>query len=152
MNPDQTTPKLRFAREFSDQDAFEAQSRGYLSHVLVELGENCLYPLFFYDAVRLQQDLEERARLGHAFVADPGMIVLPEITRDAMRHAVEQLSREGFFDSLTPLTEDDLVSGNPYQWPPQRRPVTPGPEKVSGLGKSPDAETVSCLDAGLVPE
>src|SRR5947207_3716361 len=121
MKPEQITPILRFAREFSDQDAFEAQSRGYLSHVLVQLGEGRLYPLFFYDAVRLQQDLDESAKHGRPFVADPGMIVVQEVSLDAMKHAVEQLSREGFFDHLTPLTEDDVASGNPYQWPPQPR-------------------------------
>src|SRR5262249_41097236 len=120
MNPEQVPLALRFARGFSDQDAFEAHGRGYLSHVLAQLDEGRLYPLFFYDAVRLQQDLEESAKHGRPFVADPGMIVVPEITLDAMNQAVEQLSREGFFDHLTPLTEDDLACGNPYQWPPQR--------------------------------
>jgi hypothetical protein len=126
MNPEQTTPTLRFARELSDQDVFESQSRGYLSHVLVQLGKDRLYPLFFYDAVRLQQDLEESARHGRPFVADPGMIIVQEVTLDAMKHAVEQLSREGFFDHLTPLTEADLASGNPYQWPPQRHQARSG--------------------------
>jgi hypothetical protein len=126
MNPEQATPTLRFLREFSDQEAFEAQGRGYLSHVLVQLGEGRLYPLFFYDAIRLQQDLEESAKHGRPFVADPGMIVLPEITLDAMKQAVEQLSGEGFFDHLTPLTEDDLVAADAFAWPPQRRQVKSG--------------------------
>ena len=119
MITEHVAPKLRFAREFSDKDAFDAQSRGYLSHVMVELDEGRLYPVFFYDVVRLQQDLEENARLGRPFIADPGMIVVEEITPEAMKHAVEHLSREGFFDHLTTITQDDLATGNPYQWPPQ---------------------------------
>jgi len=133
MNPEQVPATLRFAREFSDQDAFEARGRGYLSHVLAQLGEGRLYPLFFYDAVRLQQDLEESAKYGRPFVADPGMIVVPEITLDAMKQAVEQLSRESFFDHLTPVTEADLATANPYQWPPQRRQARP--EKLARSGK-----------------
>jgi hypothetical protein len=126
MKPEQAAPSLRFLREFSDQEAFEAQGRGYLSHVLVQLGEGRLYPLFFYDAIRLQQDLEESAKHGRPFIADPGMIVLQEITLDAMKQAVEQLNGEGFFDHLAPLTEDDLVAANTYSWPPQRRQVESG--------------------------
>jgi hypothetical protein len=133
MNSNRITPTLRFTREFSDQELFEAQSRGYLSHVMARLGENRLYPLFFYDPVRLQQDLEESSKQGRLFVADPGMIVVPEITLEVIKEAVEQLCREGFFDHLVPLTEDDLSSGDPYQWPPQRRQDPPA--KTAKVGR-----------------
>ncbi len=86
----------------------------------MELDHGRLYPLFFYDAVRLQQDLEEMAKQGRAFIADPSMIVVQDITLETLRQVVHQLNREGFFDSYTPFAEDDLSSGNPYQWPPQR--------------------------------
>jgi hypothetical protein len=112
-------PKLRFVGGFSDKDAFDAQGAGYLSHVMVEFGDGRLYPVFFYDIVRLQQDLEENVKLGRPFIADPGMIVVEEVTPEAMKHAVEQLSREGFFDHLTAITEDEMASEDPYRWPPQ---------------------------------
>jgi hypothetical protein len=121
MTTEQLTPTLRFAGDFTDQDAFEASGRGYLSHVMVELGEGRLYPLFFYDVVRLQQDLQEGAAQGRPFVADPGMIVVEEITLENMRRAIQQLGNEGFFDYLTPITRDDLSSNDPYQWPPKKR-------------------------------
>lgn len=114
------TPKLRFAREFTEQDALEAQSRGYLSHVLVELAEGKLYPVFFYDPIRLQQDLAEGVRTGHPFVADPGMIVVSEITPGMIRETVDRLVGEGFFDYLAPISEQDLGVGNPLCWPPDR--------------------------------
>ena len=137
-----TAPKLRFARELPDQAAFEAQSRGYLSHVMVELDEGRLYPVFFYDVVRLQQDLDESAMHGRPFIADPGMIVVEEITPEAMKHAVEQLSREGFFDHLTAITQDDLASGDPYQWRP--RPHLKGaPKKRKSPGEGSRGKGVS---------
>jgi hypothetical protein len=114
----QAAPRLRFVREFTAQDALEAQDRGYLSHVLVELDGGNLYPVFFYDPTRLQQDLAEGIRSGRPFVADPGMIVVPEVTPDAMRDAVDRLVGEGFFDHLVPVHEADLGRGNPYCWPP----------------------------------
>jgi hypothetical protein len=69
--------------------------------------------------VRLQQDLEENVKQGRIFVADPGMIVVEEISPEAMKQAVEQLGCEGFFDRLTAITQADLASENPYRWPPQ---------------------------------
>jgi hypothetical protein len=113
----QPVPILRFAREFTELDALEARSRGYLSHILADFRDGRLYPLFFYDVVRLQQDLEERIKHGSIFVADPGMIVVQEVTLEIMERVVEQLGDEGFFDHLTPITEDELGSSNPYQWP-----------------------------------
>jgi hypothetical protein len=135
MTRDGEIPKLRFAREFSDRDAFEAQSRGYLSHVFVELDGSRLYALFFYDAVRLQQDLEESVKHGRPFIADPGMIVVPDVTLETLRQVVNQLSSEGFFDHLTPFTEDDLASGDPYQWPPVRDSGTVGKDHPGGIEK-----------------
>ena len=128
-----STPKLRFVREFSDKDAFEAQARGYLSHVAVELDGGRIYPVFFYDVVRLQQDLEESVKQGRRFIADAGMIVLEEITPESMKDAVEQLGREGFFDRLTAMAKDHLLSASAYQWPPALpRKRTPGKAKSRG--------------------
>jgi len=126
MKPTATTAaaKLRFARDFTEQDAFEAQSRGYLSHVLVELDGGKLYPVFFYDPVRLRQDLVEGVRCGHPFVADPGMIVVPEISPQALKDAVDRLVEEGFFDHLTPISEQDLEAADPYRWPPESQERT----------------------------
>jgi hypothetical protein len=121
-----TAVKLRFAREFSEQDAFEARSRGYLSHVLVELEGGKLYPVFFYDPTRLQQDLAEGVRCGHPFVADPGMIVVPEVSPQAMQDAADRLVEDGFFEHLTAITEHDLESGDPYAWPPEKQKGSAG--------------------------
>jgi hypothetical protein len=119
----ETMAKLRFAREFTEQDAEEAQSRGYLSHVFVELDEGELYPVFFYDLTRLQQDMAENIRAGHPFLADPGMIIVPQISPQAMKDVVDRLNEEGFFDHLTPLREEDLDCCDPYRWPPDRAPA-----------------------------
>jgi hypothetical protein len=138
MTREEGFPKLRFAREFSEHDALEAQDRGYLNHVFAELDRGRLYPLFFYDAVRLQQDLEELSKQGRPFIADPGMIVVQAITPETMRQIVHQLSREGFFDALVPFAEDDLSSGYPYDWPLRR---SSGLESRNGL----EVETVTPL-------
>lgn len=115
---DQSLPKLRFVREFTDLDELEARNRGYLSHVLADFGDGRLFPLFFYDPVRLQQDLEERSAHDRAFLADPGMIVVQEISLETMERVILQLCAEGFFEHLMPITERELAASSPYQWPP----------------------------------
>jgi hypothetical protein len=93
---------LVFQSPFDDRAQFEAKARGYLSHVLVEMSDGRRYPVVFYDCVRLAQDLEAEVAEGRACVADAGMIVLPEVSLEHMRAAVQQLVGEGFFERLVP--------------------------------------------------
>ncbi len=118
MSTTSSVARLMFVREFTEQQAVEARDRGYLSHVLVEVDGDRLYPVFFYDPVRLQQDLEMNAKHGRAFVADAGMIVLPDITPEAMQEVVQQLCQEGFFEHLVAVSRERLAEADPYSWPP----------------------------------
>jgi hypothetical protein len=110
---------LVFVNDFDELAAHEAQSRGYLSHVSVKLDDAFEYPVFFYNPVRLQQDLEEVTRLGRPFVADPGMIVIPEVTMEFMKAAVERLAEEGFFSHLQQIRVGSPGErGKSFNWPP----------------------------------
>ena len=93
-------PKLVFRYPFDEAAAYDAEARGYLAYASVELSDGNRYPVVFYDPVRLQQDLEVEMSQGRAFIADPGMIVVPEVTMARMQDAVERLFQMGFFDSL----------------------------------------------------
>jgi hypothetical protein len=90
-------PRLHFDYDYDDRLAEEARARGHLGGVVVELADGTTHDVFFYDAVRLAQDLEEETRLGRPFVAEKGMIVLNDITLDNMRFAVSALVSQGFF-------------------------------------------------------
>ena len=70
-------PRLVFKYPFDEAAAYDAGARGYLAYSSVELGNGTRYPVVFYDPIRLQQDLEVEAREGRAFIAEPGMIVVP---------------------------------------------------------------------------
>ncbi|MCA9674711.1 MAG: hypothetical protein H6708_05070 [Kofleriaceae bacterium] len=116
--------QLLFAQE-SDDDILElAKDRGYLSHVLVETTDGQLFPVTFYDAVRVAQDVEEDTDGG--LVADPGMIVLRTLTRETMERAVRVLCEGGYFSHLRPLDGEGSDDDNPYEWPPRRRVSDPG--------------------------
>lgn len=98
-------PRLIFEGEFDEREAAESRDRGYRSHVWAELPNGDRFAVVFYDAARLQQDLQEEADTGNPFLAEPGLIVLPEVTRENMERAICRLAEEGYFESLRPASE-----------------------------------------------
>ncbi|MDF5725792.1 MAG: hypothetical protein PUP91_36165 [Rhizonema sp. PD37] len=55
-------PKLIFQYEFDEYEQYEAKARGVLSYAQVLLKNGLLYPVTFYNTVRLGQDLEEKIK------------------------------------------------------------------------------------------
>jgi hypothetical protein len=96
-------PLVVFPEWFDERAEYETPLKGWLDHVRVQLPDGTRYAVFFYDPVRLEQDLAENVKLGVAYVAEPGLIILPEVTPAAIRSAVEALWRQGYFNTLKPL-------------------------------------------------
>jgi hypothetical protein len=82
----------------------ETPLKGYLSDVEVRLEDGSRYKLYFTDPVRLQQTLDDDAALGRPYYAEPGLIVVPEVTTQAIQQAVHGLVRDGYFKSLKPIS------------------------------------------------
>lgn len=79
--------------------------KGCRSDGIVSLSDGKSYSVYFIDPIRLQQDIEAEVEIGSPFLASPGLIVLPELTRNAMENAIVQLWKQGYFDALKPITE-----------------------------------------------
>lgn len=94
---------IHFPEWFDARCEHETPLKGYLSDVEVCLEDGSRYKLYFTDLIRLQQTLEEDAASGRPYYTEPGLIVLPEVTTEAMRQAVSGLVREGYFRHLKPL-------------------------------------------------
>ena len=92
-----------FPERYDDRVEFETPSKGHLRDVEVRLDDGSRYKLFFIDPVRLGQDLEEETRQERPYYAEPGMIVLPEVTAESVRQAVAGLWHDGYFNHLRPL-------------------------------------------------
>jgi len=95
---------ISFPEGYDDRAEFETPSKGYLRGVVVNFEDGSNYKLFFIDPIRLQQDLEADVANGREYYAEPGMIILPEVTAQTIRKAVSGLWREGFFQWLKPLS------------------------------------------------
>jgi hypothetical protein len=98
-------PKIIFPDGFDERSEHEMPLRGYLSHALVELEDGSRYPVDFIDPVRLAQDLEVSVKWGIPCYAEPGLIVLPEVTVSSIENAVKYLHQHGFFEKLKPVNK-----------------------------------------------
>ena len=92
-----------FPEEFDARGEYESPFRGYLAGLIVQLEDGSRFSMFFVDPVRLRQELDDEVRAGHPYFTEPNMVVLPEVTGQAVKDAVEHLFNEGFFKRLKPL-------------------------------------------------
>ncbi len=94
------THQLRFPEWYDERAEWEVASKGWLQGAVVAFSDGARYSVFFYDSVRLGQDLVAE---GRGYIAEPGLIVVPELTRAAMTEAVAALVADGFFRTQMPL-------------------------------------------------
>jgi hypothetical protein len=100
------TPLVIFPEWFDERAEYEVAMKGWLDQVRVQVPDGSRYAVFFLDPTRLQQDLAEHEKLGQPYLAEPGLIILAEITPTAIRTAVEGLWRQGYFAHLQPLGDE----------------------------------------------
>lgn len=98
-------PRLIFQGDFDERLAFDVEQKGWCGIGVVELPDGKRTRVFFYDPIRLAQDLETDLNSGEVCIAEPGMIVIPRVTRELMEKAVQQLYEKGYFDSLVPSAD-----------------------------------------------
>ena len=99
--PSMKYPRLVFKEEFDERLAFEVAQKGWCGIAVVQLPNGDSREVFFYDPGRLAQDLEVGIKSGEPFIAEPGLIVIPEVTLAYMNEAVNKLFDGGYFDRLT---------------------------------------------------
>jgi hypothetical protein len=102
--PTQTVPfTIVFPEWFDARCEQETPLKGYLSDVIVSLSDGTRFKLYFIDPVRLQQTLEDDTASGKPYYAEPGLVVVPEVTTQAIQQAIHGLLRDGYFQSLKPI-------------------------------------------------
>jgi hypothetical protein len=109
MSVKSTPFSVIFPPWFDEIAALEHQSKGWLADVEVRLEDGTRYRLHFYDPVRLAQDLEAYTKLGKPYLAEPNMVVVPEVCPPAINAAVAGLCADGVFAHFQPFLSS---SGN----------------------------------------
>jgi hypothetical protein len=92
-------PRVIFPAGFDERAAVEAPLKGWLS-AQVELEDGCRYAVYFSDPIRLQQDVNDAIQNGRPCFAEPGLIIVPEVTVQSIEAAVQFLGKQDFFASL----------------------------------------------------
>ena len=100
-------PVIHFGEQGNERAISESRSRGYYSEAIVEVDAGIFYSVFFYDPVRIVQDLQTqidgvKEGGGRPFSAETAMIVIPEVTESNMRSAIQDLFNDGWFETFRP--------------------------------------------------
>ena len=103
MTIELTECRVHFPPDYDERGEWEVENKGWLHGVRVELPDGSIYPISRYDPVRLAQALESDAKWGAGVIAEPGLVVIPELTRAAILRVAAKLVQRGFFDHLKPL-------------------------------------------------
>jgi hypothetical protein len=78
-------------------------AKGWRCYVYLTNNKQEYWPLFFYDPVRLTQDIET-----DGYIAELGMIVINEVTLDNMIKTVKKLLGAEFFNQQKVYTRDEI--------------------------------------------
>jgi hypothetical protein len=121
-------PRVILPTGFDEQAAAEIPLKGWLS-ARVELDDGCRYAVYFSDPIRLQQDVDDAVHEGKPCFAEPGLIIVPEVTVQAIEEAVQFLWQQGFFAALK-TEQGEEVDATPAA-PNKRRAGRPQPASGS---------------------
>ena len=72
-------PRIIFPEGFDERAAFETPLKGWLN-AQIELEDSCRYTVYFCDPSRLQQDLDEAIESERPCFAEPGPVIVPELS------------------------------------------------------------------------
>lgn len=87
--------RLEFPQEFLERE-FEYTAKGYASGVRICADHGCA-DITFYDPTRLSQDIDDEVP-GDGYFACANLVVVPEVTREAITRAVASLEAGGFVE------------------------------------------------------
>jgi hypothetical protein len=98
-----TDHEVIFPQGFDARWEAEMTDKGHLGDVTVRFEDGSRIRVNFVDPVRLGQDLHSEAESGSPYFAEPGLIVVPRVTKESIHRAVDGLACEGLFENLRPL-------------------------------------------------
>ena len=102
--------KLSFACEMDDNTAWDIEQKGWCEIADAHLPDGSVVRLSFWDPSRLAQSLEDELKSGKTCFTEPAMIVVPTVSIENMKTAVEELYESGYFDQLRALFQPDCAS------------------------------------------
>jgi len=90
--------KIEYPIAWDEQDQFERPVKGWLDGVSVTDKNGVKHQFCFYDPVRLSQEISDEFQRGKSGFIEKGLIVVPEVTKEAIERVLEQAENEGYFE------------------------------------------------------
>jgi hypothetical protein len=99
-----------------DPELWDINARGYCTHVMVRTSERKCFRLDFYEPCRLAQDIDVQVTQMKDFLAEPEVVVIPDVNREEIVRAVTCLAKTDYFEKRVPTewfepSASDLVWG-----------------------------------------
>lgn len=95
----QPFPKLILYEGFGEREEWEMTKKGWFPAV-VEVESGKRYEIRFYDPVRLLQEYTDTIRDGVPCFIEFNVIIVPEVTIDAVRKSVQYLWEQKYFNFI----------------------------------------------------
>lgn len=103
---EETTPTLRFTCDYDERTAWEVEQKGWFEGAVAVMPNGLEIALSFWDLVRLSQEITDGTRLGRTCFAEPGLVIVPSVTREHMEKAIKELAEAKYFDYLIALAQE----------------------------------------------
>ena len=101
MKDTQDYPQLILPEGFGERTASEIRQKGWFE-ASVKTKDGIRYTISFFDPVRMRQELEDNVRNDEPCLAEPNLIIVPELTIEALQSAIEHLWNKGSFRYFVP--------------------------------------------------
>jgi hypothetical protein len=101
-------PYTRHSQEatpLDEKSAFDLAQKSYFNPIIVDLPDRRRVPIHFRDPARLTQDLQTHLKAKKHCIADPTLVVIPQVTAQNMVVAVTELYHTGYFAPLNPTEQ-----------------------------------------------
>lgn len=125
--------RLIFPFGFNVEDEQSAIEKGTWPWAVAEIPGLGFFPVWFVDpgacANAVTGALENSRQ---PCFAEPGLIVIPEVSREHMERAVAHLARTDYFHQRRPCSREDLATWTDLQQPPP----LPGSAEAAGTSQS----------------
>src|SRR5947209_2690454 len=107
LRNDADYPRLVFDH---DVDELDMAPHGYRGDVIVEFADGKSFPVYFYEPDAIREELDGRSKSGFGrYVAEPGLVVIPEICVAGMKASVLELIEVGYLTHLRPCEDRQLT-------------------------------------------
>jgi len=103
LRDDADYPRLVVAHDVDERDV---APHGYRGDVVVKFADGESFLVYFYEPDAIREELDGRSRSGFGrYVAEPGLVVIPEICVTGMKSSVLELIEVGYFTHLRPVED-----------------------------------------------